>query len=158
SPTTGFCPRTGSACCWTALRRSSPATAVRCGSGLRPHLCWVAGRVNRKLSVRAARKLSYTRTREECAIVATRTGLSAAELERIRDSRAAGGKPKVVFTEAAGQIAGQVGQVVELTDPQLSDEWLVVRFGRDELPFSPSDLAIAPKTAPAKRPADPPFA
>jgi len=83
--------------------------------------------------------------------VATRTGLSTAELERIRDTLAAGRKPKVVFTEAAGQIAGQTGQVVELTDPQLSDEWLVVRFGRDELPFSPGDLAIAPKAVPASR-------
>ena len=107
--------------------------------------------------------------------MATRTGLSTAELERIRDTLAAGRKPKVVFTEAAGQIAGQTGQVVELTDPQLSDEWLVVRFGRDELPFSPGDLAIAPKAVkavpaggavPARRPAgphpelpaDPPFA
>jgi hypothetical protein len=56
----------------------------------------------------------------------------------------------VVFTESAGQIAGQAGQVVELTDPELSDEWVVVRFGRDELPFSPADLAIPSRTSPAK--------
>jgi hypothetical protein len=36
---------------------------------------------------------------------------------------------------------------VELTDPAVSDEWLVVRFGRDELPFSPADLTIPPKGA-----------
>ncbi|HLL68746.1 MAG TPA: hypothetical protein VK453_23965 [Micromonosporaceae bacterium] len=74
-------------------------------------------------------------------------GLSAVDLEQIRGTVAAGRRPKVVFTEAAGQIAGQVGQVVALTDPDLSDEWLVVRFGRDELPFSPADLTIAPRAS-----------
>lgn len=74
-------------------------------------------------------------------------GLSADELQSIRDALAAGRKPKVMFTEAAGQIAGQIGQVVELTDPAVSDEWLVVRFGRDELPFSPTDLCLPPKGA-----------
>lgn len=74
-------------------------------------------------------------------------GLSDDELQSIRDTLAAGRKPKVMFTEAAGQIAGQVGQVVELLDPAVSDEWVVVRFGRDELPFSPADVAIPPKGA-----------
>ncbi|MEE6260005.1 hypothetical protein [Plantactinospora sonchi] len=74
-------------------------------------------------------------------------GLSTEELQQIRDALANGRKPKVMFTESAGQIAGQLGQVVELTDPQVSEEWVVVRFGRDELPFSPADLAVAPKGA-----------
>jgi len=74
-------------------------------------------------------------------------GLSTEDLQTIRDALAAGRKPKVMFTEAAGQIAGQVGQVVALTDPELSEEWVVVRFGHDELPFSPADLAIPPKGA-----------
>ncbi|GII22411.1 DUF6319 family protein [Planosporangium mesophilum] len=78
-------------------------------------------------------------------------GLSTAELEQIRDALTAGRRPKVVFTESAGQIVGQHGQVVELADPAVSDEWVVVRFGRDELPFSPADLAIAPKGAPPRR-------
>jgi hypothetical protein len=73
------------------------------------------------------------------------------ELERIRDVLAVGRRPKVVFTEAAGQIVGQYGQVVALTDPDQSDEWVVVRFGGDELPFAPADLAIAPKGVPVKR-------
>jgi len=87
-------------------------------------------------------------------MVAARTaakGLSTLDLEQIRDTLAAGRKPKVMFTEAAGQVAGQIGQVVQLTDPELSDEFVVVRFGKDELPFSPTDLVIAPKTA-ARRP------
>ncbi|HEX7743823.1 MAG TPA: hypothetical protein VF462_00985 [Micromonosporaceae bacterium] len=83
-------------------------------------------------------------------MAATRTavrGLSTDELQTIRDTLAAGRKPKVRFTESAGQVAGQTGQVVELTDPAVSDEWVVVRFGRDELPFSPGDLSIPPRGA-----------
>ncbi|BCL17777.1 hypothetical protein [Micromonospora sagamiensis] len=78
---------------------------------------------------------------------ATGQGLSTDEVQSIREALAAGRKPKVVFTAAAGQIAGQVGQVVELTDPAVSDEFVVVRFGRDELPFSPADVAVAPRGA-----------
>jgi hypothetical protein len=79
-------------------------------------------------------------------------GLSTDDLQAIRDTLAAGRKPRVMFTEAAGQIAGQIGQVVLLTDPELSDEWVVVRFGKDELPFSPTDLIIPPKGAKAAQP------
>ncbi len=78
-------------------------------------------------------------------------GLSAGELQSIRDGLAAGRKPRVQFTDAAGQIAGQVGQVVALADPAESDEWVVVRFGRDELPFSPGDLQIAPRGSAARK-------
>ncbi|MEV4202355.1 hypothetical protein [Micromonospora globbae] len=81
-------------------------------------------------------------------------GLSDDDVHTIREALAAGRKPKVVFTAAAGQIAGQVGQVVELTDPAGSDEFVVVRFGRDELPFSPADVAIAPRGA-GRRAAEP---
>jgi hypothetical protein len=83
-------------------------------------------------------------------MVAARTavrGLSSDELQSIRDTLATGRKPKVRFTESAGQVAGQTGQVVELNDPAVSDEWLVVRFGGDELPFSPTDLSIPPRGA-----------
>ncbi len=72
-------------------------------------------------------------------------GLSTEELAGFREALAAGRKPRVMFTEAAGQIAGQVGQVVALTDPAESDEWVVVRFGKDELPFGPADLQVPPK-------------
>ncbi|MFU8874264.1 hypothetical protein [Micromonospora sp. SL4-19] len=82
-------------------------------------------------------------------------GLSADDVQGIRDALAVGRKPKVVFTAAAGQIAGQVGQVVELTDPEASEEFVVVRFGRDELPFSPTDVAIAPRGAGRKAPSEP---
>ncbi|SCG35696.1 hypothetical protein [Micromonospora coxensis] len=82
-------------------------------------------------------------------------GLSDDEVRGIREALAAGRRPKVVFTASAGQVAGQVGQVVELTDPAVSDEFVVVRFGRDELPFSPGDVAIAPKGAGRRPVAEP---
>ncbi len=77
-------------------------------------------------------------------------GLSAEDIEMLRSTLEAGRKPKVMFTESAGQMAGQIGQLVHMEDPTVSDEWLVVRFGRDELPFAPQDLQIPPK-APSKR-------
>nr|WP_189330676.1 hypothetical protein [Actinoplanes ianthinogenes] len=78
-------------------------------------------------------------------------GLTTEELDGIREAVAAGRKPRVQFTESAGQIAGQVGQVVALEDPAVSEEWVVVRFGRDELPFSPGDLRVAPRGAAAPK-------
>jgi hypothetical protein len=83
-------------------------------------------------------------------MVAARTaarGLSPADLDGIRETLAAGRRPRVMFTETAGQIAGQVGQVVQLGDPAGSEEFVVVRFGRDELPFSPADLAMPARGA-----------
>jgi len=76
-------------------------------------------------------------------------GLSAADLDSIRTTLQSGRKPRVLFTASAGQIAGQTGQVVALNNPA-DDEWVVVRFGHDELPFSPTDLAIPPRAS-AKR-------
>jgi hypothetical protein len=83
-------------------------------------------------------------------------GLGAGEIQAIRDGLGAGRRPRVVFTESAGQIAGQFGQVVSLLDPAESDEWVVVRFGRDELPFSPGDLQVAPRGAAGRKTAAPP--
>jgi len=83
-------------------------------------------------------------------------GLSTEELTTIRDGLSAGRKPRVQFTESAGQIAGQIGQVVGLADPAAGDEFVVVRFGKDELPFSPGDLRVAPRGAAAKKVAAPP--
>lgn len=79
-------------------------------------------------------------------------GLSTTDIDRIRSNLAAGRRSKVTFTESAGQIAGQIGQVVKLTDPDESDEWLMVRFGKDELPFSPADLSLPRRGRAASRP------
>ena len=74
-------------------------------------------------------------------------GLSTTDLVSLRTAVEAGRKPKVVFTSAAGQIAGQIGQIVRFDDPA-ADEWVVVRFGRDELPFAPGDLQLPPPKPP----------
>jgi hypothetical protein len=87
-------------------------------------------------------------------MVAARTavhGLSTSDLDQIRGSLAVGRKPRVMFTSSAGQIAGQSGQVVRLDDPAGHDDWVVVRFGRDELPFSPADLQLPLKAPRARR-------
>src|SRR3954452_23727801 len=92
--------------------------------------------------------------REGDLMAAARTavrGLTDDEVQTIRAGLAGGRRPRVVLTESAGQIAGQIGQVVALLDPAESDEWVVVRFGRDELPFSPGDLRVAPKGAAARK-------
>ena len=80
----------------------------------------------------------------------TKSGMSAVDLETLRTAVAAGRKPKVTFTAAAGQIAGKTGQVMRLEDPNASEEWVVVRFGKDELPFAPTDLQFPPKPIAAK--------
>ncbi|GAA2529339.1 hypothetical protein [Pilimelia columellifera] len=82
------------------------------------------------------------------------SGLTADDLGSIRDSLAAGRRPRVMFTDAAGQVAGQVGQVVSVAD---DDAEVVVRFGRDELPFGLSDVMIAPRGA-GRPKAQPPVA
>lgn len=84
-------------------------------------------------------------------------GLSTADLDTLRTAVEAGRKPKVQFTSAAGQVAGQIGQVVRFDDPS-ADEWVVVRFGRDELPFAPTDLQLAPKPAPRPKAVPKPLA
>ena len=83
-------------------------------------------------------------------------GLSAKDLTLIRETLAAGKRPRVMFTENAGQIAGQIGHVVQLEDPKTNDDWILVKFGSDVLPFPPSDLAVAPRGATAKKAAEPP--
>lgn len=82
-------------------------------------------------------------------------GLSAKELTQIKETLATGKKPRVVFTESAGQIAGQIGHVVQLDDPEVQEDWILVKFGADILPFPPSDLSIAPRGAVAKKTAAP---
>jgi hypothetical protein len=82
-------------------------------------------------------------------------GLSTMDLDGIRSTLESGRKPRVVFTPEAGQIAGQAGHVVALRDPA-DDEWVVVQFGRDELPFAPTDLAMPRRQSATRAPTDRP--
>lgn len=78
-------------------------------------------------------------------------GLSPKELAQIKETLAGGKRPRVMFTESAGQIAGQIGHVVQLDDPAKQEDWILVKFGADVLPFPPADLSIPPRGAAAKR-------
>jgi hypothetical protein len=85
-------------------------------------------------------------------------GLTTKELTQIKETLAAGKKPRVMFTESAGQIAGQIGHVVQLDDPSIQEDWILVKFGADILPFPPADLSIAPRGAAAAKRAPAPAA
>lgn len=96
--------------------------------------------------------------------------LSTSEVDGLAETLATGKHPKVVFTEAAGQIAGKVGKVVRFDEPA-EDDFIIVQFGHDELPFSVTELrvpkrgelsrkATAKKAAPSaddQQPAGPPL-
>lgn len=68
-------------------------------------------------------------------------GLSESDVDGLAETLAAGKHPKVVFTEAAGQVAGKTGKVARLEEPREGD-FVVVRFGHDELPFSPAEVRV----------------
>ncbi|CAM3558462.1 hypothetical protein [Stackebrandtia soli] len=67
--------------------------------------------------------------------------LSTSDVAGLAETLAQGKHPKVVFTDAAGQIAGKVGKVVRLEEPAEGD-FVVVRFGHDELPFTTAELRV----------------
>ena len=67
--------------------------------------------------------------------------LSNTDIDHLEAVLAQGKRPKVVFTESAGQIAGRSGKVVELAQPREGD-FVVVAFGSDQLPFSPGELRL----------------
>jgi hypothetical protein len=68
-------------------------------------------------------------------------GLSSSDVAGLAETLSAGKHPKVVFTDAAGQIAGKTGKVVRLEEPTDGD-FVVVQFGHDELPFSTTELRV----------------
>ncbi|WP_030156091.1 hypothetical protein [Glycomyces sp. NRRL B-16210] len=86
--------------------------------------------------------------------------LSSADIAHLEAVLAQGKKPKVVFTDAAGQIAGRSGKVVAL-DPAGVDDFVTVAFGSDELPFSAGELRLPARgegtrrTPPRQRAAEP---
>jgi hypothetical protein len=85
--------------------------------------------------------------------------LSSADIAHLEAVLAQGKKPKVVFTDAAGQVAGRAGKVVAL-DPAGVDDFVHVAFGSDELSFSAAELRLpAPgegaRRAPRQRASEP---
>ncbi|MEV6522037.1 hypothetical protein AB0M43_08870 [Longispora sp. NPDC051575] len=81
--------------------------------------------------------------------------MSTEEVEGLRAVLESGKRPRVMFAPSAGQMAGQLGQVVRLDDPSDGPEFVTVRFGKDELGFSPADLLVPPKKMPAPRAPEP---
>ena len=84
--------------------------------------------------------------------------MTEADVAAIRARVAAGEKPRVVVrTPSASVAAGTRGNVVRLGDPK-DNEYVVVRLGRDEVPFAPSELALSTRSKPASAPAPSPAA
>lgn len=75
----------------------------------------------------------------------------------LRARVAAGERPRVIVRAASAAVAaGTRGNVVRLGDPKES-EYVVVRLGKDEVPFAPAELGLTtrPKTAPPAKTAPP---
>ncbi|GAB3233757.1 hypothetical protein GCM10027447_30360 [Glycomyces halotolerans] len=67
--------------------------------------------------------------------------LSSADISHLESVLAQGKKPKVVFTDSAGQVAGRSGKVVSL-DASREGDFVLVAFGSDQLPFAPAELRL----------------
>ncbi len=90
--------------------------------------------------------------------VATPPALTDDDVAALRAKVAAGERPRVVVRAASAAVAaGTRGNVVRLGDPKDS-EYVVVRLGKDEVPFAPSELGLTtrPKAAPAAKAAPAP--
>jgi hypothetical protein len=70
------------------------------------------------------------------------------DLADLRAKLGAGEKPRVVVLVASAAVAaGTRGNVIRLGDPADS-EYIVVRLGRDEVPFAPTELGIPGRKGP----------
>lgn len=79
---------------------------------------------------------------------ATPPALTDADVAALRERVAAGEKPRVVIRAASAAVAaGTRGNVIRVGDPK-EGEYVVVRLGKDEVPFAPNELGISGRTAP----------
>jgi hypothetical protein len=85
--------------------------------------------------------------------------LTDAEVDALRARVQAGEKPRVVVRAASAAVpAGTRGNIVRIGKPS-EGEYVVVRLGKDEVPFAPGELAMsgrqgkvsAPPQAPTKK-------
>jgi hypothetical protein len=68
--------------------------------------------------------------------------LTDGDVADLRARLSAGEKPRVVVRTASAAVpAGTRGNVVRIGNPN-DGEFIVVRLGRDEVPFAPSELAV----------------
>lgn len=77
--------------------------------------------------------------------------LSPSDVEGLSETLRSGKHPTVVFTDKAGQIAGRTGKVMRLQEPA-EDDFVVVRFGHDELPFSASEIRLPQRGELSRKP------
>jgi hypothetical protein len=73
--------------------------------------------------------------------------LTDEDVASLRSRVQAGEKPRVVVRTASAAVpAGTRGNVVRIGNPR-DGEYIVVRLGRDEVPFAPSELGISGRVA-----------
>ncbi|MFC4334307.1 hypothetical protein [Salininema proteolyticum] len=77
--------------------------------------------------------------------------LSDDDIAHLEQTLAKGRRPSIVFTDQAGQIAGQKGKVTHIR-PDHDGDYLTVRFGSDTLTFTPDELRLPAKGELAKKP------
>lgn len=73
--------------------------------------------------------------------------LTDADVSAMRARVNAGDKPRVVVRTASAAVpAGTRGNIVRIGNPS-DGEYVVVRLGKDEVPFAPSELGMSGRTA-----------
>jgi hypothetical protein len=78
---------------------------------------------------------------------ATPPALTDDDVASLREKVKAGEKPRVVIRAASAAVAsGTRGNVIRVGNPK-EGEYIVVRLGKDEVPFAPNELGIAGRVA-----------
>ncbi|MDQ1685521.1 MAG: hypothetical protein QOC82_2258, partial [Frankiaceae bacterium] len=82
--------------------------------------------------------------------------LTDGDVADLRARLTGGDKPRVVVRTASAAVpAGTRGNVVRIGNPS-DGEFIVVRLGRDEVPFAPSELAVGGRGGRPAKVAPPP--
>jgi hypothetical protein len=78
--------------------------------------------------------------------------LTDADVADLRAKVGAGERPRVVIRTASASVpAGTRGNVIRVGNPS-DGEFIVVRLGRDEVPFAPTELGLTPRGRAAAAP------
>lgn len=75
------------------------------------------------------------------------SALTDSDVAALKSRVQAGDKPRVVVRTASAAVpAGTRGNIVRIGNPS-EGEYVVVRLGKDEVPFAPSELAMSGRTS-----------